>query len=176
MSESNEAKSRRRLVLYPDPVLRRRADPVIAFDDSLRELLADLRILMKQHHGAGIAAPQAGASLRVFLTGSEDPDAEPVAFVNPRLHDFAGEGVAASEGCLSLPHIEGEVLRPKEVSITAFDAEGREFTLRSDGFLARVWQHEMDHLEGVLIIDRMRTLDRLANRRAVKELEAAAEG
>jgi len=80
----------------------------------------------------------------------------------------------ATEGCLSLPEIEGQVMRPKGVAITAFDLEGREFSLQSDGFPARVWQHEVDHLDGVLIIDRMRMLDRLANRRAIRELEQTA--
>ncbi|MGA1517381.1 MAG: peptide deformylase, partial [Phycisphaerales bacterium] len=110
------------------------------------------------------------------LACGEDPEGEPLVFVNPRLHDFAGEGVVAEEGCLSLPEILGHVARPQTVSITAFDLEGREFTLRSDGFPARVWQHEMDHLDGVLIVDRMRAIDRLSNRRAIKELESAAAG
>ncbi|MGA0872934.1 MAG: peptide deformylase [Phycisphaerales bacterium] len=173
---STDPQPRRRLTIYPDPVLRRRADPVAVFDDSLRELVEDLGILMRNHRGVGIAAPQAGESLRVFLACGEDPEGEPLVFVNPRLHDFAGEGVVAEEGCLSLPEILGHVARPQTVSITAFDLEGREFTLRSDGFPARVWQHEMDHLDGVLIVDRMRAIDRLSNRRAIKELESAAAG
>ena len=165
---------RRRLVIHPEEVLRRRADPVEAFDESLRELAADLALLMKAHRGAGIAAPQAGESLRVFLAAAEDPEDPPTVFVNPRLHDFSAESAMATEGCLSLPEIEGQVMRPKGVAITAFDLEGREFSLQSDGFPARVWQHEVDHLDGVLIIDRMRMLDRLANRRAIRELEQAA--
>lgn len=175
-SERNEPLPRRRLAVYPDPVLRRRADAVTAFDDALRDLVADLRILMRNHRGVGIAAPQAGESRRVFLACGEDPDGEPIAFVNPRLHDFGGEGVVSEEGCLSLPEILGNVARPQTVSITACDLEGREFTLRSEGFPARVWQHEMDHLDGVLILDRMRAIDRLSNRRLIKELEAAAAG
>ena len=175
-SERPESPPRRRLTIYPDPVLRRRADPVTAFDSSLRELAEDMLLLMRNHRGVGIAAPQAGASLRLFLACGEDPDADPLALVNPRLHDFGGEGVVSEEGCLSLPEILGHVARPQAVSVTAFDLEGREFTLRSDGFPARVWQHEMDHLDGVLILDRMRAIDRLSNRRAIKELEAAAAG
>lgn len=174
--ERSDSVPRRRLSVYPDPVLRRRADPVTAFDASLRDLAEDLLILMRNHRGVGIAAPQAGESLRVFLACGEDLEGEPLAFVNPRLHDFGGEGVVAEEGCLSLPEIHGHVARPQAVSITAFDLEGREFTLRSDGFPARVWQHEMDHLDGVLILDRMRAIDRLSNRRAIKELESAAAG
>ncbi|MGA1400520.1 MAG: peptide deformylase [Phycisphaerales bacterium] len=175
-AETTEPLPRRRLAVYPDPVLRRRAEPVASFDDALRDLVADLRILMKNHRGVGIAAPQAGESKRVFLACGEDLEGEPFVFVNPRLHDFGGEGVVAEEGCLSLPEILGHVARPQAVSITAFDLDGREFTLRSEGFPARVWQHEMDHLDGVLILDRMRAIDRLSNRRAIKELEAASSG
>ena len=76
------------------------------------------------------------------------------------------------EGCLSLAEIRGTILRPATARIRALDLEGREFTLESDGFAARVWQHEFDHLEGVLIIDRMSTLDRIRVRKALKELEA----
>jgi len=167
---------RRRLVIHPEEVLRRRAEPVEAFDESLRELVDDLAALMKAHRGAGIAAPQAGESVRVFLAAAENPEDPPTVFVNPRLHDFSPDSAMATEGCLSLPEIEGQVMRPKAVAVTACDLEGREFTLHSDGFPARVWQHEMDHLDGVLIIDRMRMLDRLANRRAIRELEQAAAG
>lgn len=166
----------RPLVLYPDPVLRRRARPIETFDGWLRDLVADMRGLMRIHRGAGIAAPQAGESVRVFLAVSDDPEEEPTVFVNPRLHDFAGEIALAPEGCLSLPEIEGQVARSSELSITAFDLEGREFTLRSAEFAARVWQHEMDHLDGVLIVDRMRSIDRLSNRKAIKELEQAHAG
>ena len=96
-SERPESPPRRRLTIYPDPVLRRRADPVTAFDSSLRELAEDMLLLMRNHRGVGTAAPQAGASLRLFLACGEDPDADPLAFVNARLHDFGGEGVV-SEG------------------------------------------------------------------------------
>ena len=163
-------------MIHPEEVLRRRAEPVEAFDESLRELVDDLAVLMKAHRGAGIAAPQAGESVRVFLAAAENPEDPPTVFVNPRLHDFSPDSAMATEGCLSLPEIEGQVMRPKAVAVTACDLEGREFTLHSDGFPARVWQHEMDHLDGVLIIDRMRMLDRLANRRAIRELEQAAAG
>lgn len=165
---------RRRLVIHPEEVLRRRADPIESFDESLRELAEDMALLMRLHRGAGIAAPQVGESVRVFLAAAENPDDPPTVFVNPRLHEFSAESAMATEGCLSLPEIEGQVMRPKGVAITAFDVEGREFTLHSEAFPARVWQHEVDHLDGVLIIDRMRMLDRLANRRAIRELEQAA--
>lgn len=166
----------RSLVLYPDPVLRRRARPIEAFDGWLRDLVADLRELMRIHRGAGIAAPQAGEPVRVFLAVGDGSEQEPQVFVNPRLHDFAGEISLAAEGCLSLPDIEGQVARSPELSISAFDLEGRAFTLRSAEFAARVWQHEMDHLDGVLIVDRMRSIDRLSNRKAIKELEQAHAG
>lgn len=164
----------RQLVLYPDPVLRRRAAEIERIDDSTRELVADLVRLLEEHRGAGIAAPQAGESVRLFLVAGPEAGASPAVFINPRLHDPGRESVSASEGCLSLPEIGGEVVRPKRISITALDLEGREFTLTSEEFPARVWQHEMDHLDGVLILDRMRSIDRLASRRTVRSLELAA--
>jgi peptide deformylase len=164
----------RQIVLYPDPVLRRRAAEIERIDDSIRELVADLARLLAEHRGAGIAAPQAGASLRLFLVAGPEAGAPPTVFINPRLHDPGRESESSSEGCLSLPEIHGEVTRPKRISITALDLEGREFTLTSDAFPARVWQHEMDHLDGVLILDRMRAIDRLATRRTVRSLELAS--
>lgn len=164
----------RHLALYPDPVLRRRASEIDRIDGSVRELVADLGRLLVEHHGAGIAAPQAGESLRLFLVASPEAGSEPTVFINPRLHDPGRESESASEGCLSLPEIRGEVTRPRRISITALGLDGREFTLSSEEFPARVWQHEMDHLDGVLILDRMRSIDRLANRRAVRGLELSA--
>jgi peptide deformylase len=163
----------RRLALFPDPVLRRRAEEIREIDDSVRELVRDLARLLREHRGAGIAAPQAGASVRLFLVAGATPEDPPQVFINPRLHDFGRESAAAVEGCLSLPEIEGQVTRPTALSVTAQDLEGREFTLTSNEFPARVWQHEIDHLDGVLIIDRMRSIDRLAHRRAIKALQAA---
>jgi len=166
--------SPRGIVLHPHPVLRAKARPVEKIDDFVRGLVDDMRRVAHELDGIGIAAPQLGESLRIFLTCGRENDTERV-YINPRL-ELSGTPDLCDEGCLSLPEIRAEILRPTVVRITAQDIEGREFTLESSEFMGRVWQHEFDHLEGVLIIDRMRPLDRLANRRAIRDLERSAEG
>lgn len=148
-----------------------KAKPVGAIDGFVRDLVEDMRRVARELDGAGIAAPQLGESLRIFLTCARDEDPERV-FINPVI-EAVGAVVPHDEGCLSLPEIRGTILRPGTARIRALDIEGREVELESDGFPARVWQHEFDHLEGVLIIDRMRPIDRLANRRLLRELERA---
>ena len=164
--------SGRGIVLHPDPILRQKAKPVAKIDASIRELVADMHRVALEYDGIGLAAPQVGESLRIFVTCAMYGEPERV-FINPRL-ESRGEIVGGDEGCLSLPDIRAEIMRPPSATITALDLEGNEFTLEKDGIWARVWQHEFDHLEGTMIIDRMRPLDRLANRRAIRDLERSA--
>ena len=164
---------KRQIVHYPDPVLRQRAKPVAKVDEFVRDLVKEMFEIMAEEDGIGLAAPQVGESLRIFVTGPHaDGDHPHMAFINPVLSGFEGELEPHDEGCLSLPGIRGEIRRPPHAVIEALDLEGKPFRIASDDFIARVWQHEFDHLEGVLIIDRMTALDRLRVRRAVKELEA----
>ena len=165
----------RPVVLYPDPVLRRKALPVRSVDDTIRALVDEMFRLMDAEDGAGLAAPQIGESLRIFVTGESDRGGARKAYINPVLVDVTGDLESMEEGCLSLPDIRGSVRRPTTVTIRALDAEGNEFTETSSEFPARVWQHEFDHLEGVLIIDEMSALDRLRVRRALRDLKAAAD-
>jgi len=142
--------------------------------------------LMFEAEGVGLAAPQVGLSWRLFVahvpigegrTLESDPPtatAEPVVYINPVLSTPVGEIKPYDEGCLSLPDITGEVLRPEHITISAMDLEGKKFTRTAAGLLARCWQHESDHLDGVLIIDRMSQMSRLKNRTAVKKLERGA--
>ena len=172
-----------RIVRYPDPVLRQRAEPVAAPTDEIRAVARRMIELMREAEGVGLAAPQVGLPWRLFVADvppAEDrsPDAEPPAattgpavYINPVITDPAGPIEPFEEGCLSLPDIRGEVVRPATVTITAHDLEGREFTARASGLLARCWQHELDHLDGVLIIDRMTQMSRLKNRAALRDLE-----
>ena len=168
----NDRQPKRRVVLYPDPVLRKKAHPVARVDAAVRELVEDMFVVMDLEDGDGLAAPQVGESLRIFVTCPLYGEPERV-FINPRL-ETTGEIVGGDEGCLSLPDIRAEIMRPPSARITALDLDGSEFTLEMDGIWARVWQHEFDHLEGTMIIDRMRPLDRLANRRALRDLERSA--
>lgn len=164
--------SGRGIVFHPDPILRQKAKPVAKVDAFVRELVDDMHRLAREYDGIGLAAPQAGESLRIFVTCALYGEPQRV-FINPRL-ELRGEITAEDEGCLSLPDIRAEIMRPPSASITALDLDGNEFTLERGDIWARVWQHEFDHLEGTMIIDRMRPLDRLANRRAIRDLERSA--
>lgn len=165
----------RPVVLYPDPILRQKAQPVRRVDEEIRRLVEEMYQTMKAEEGAGLAAPQIGVALRIFVTGAPDRGVPFKAYINPVLEDLQGDLEGAEEGCLSLPEIRGVVRRPKQVTIRALDVDGNEFTETGAGFAARVWQHEYDHLDGILIVDKMSPLDRLRVRKALKELKAAWE-
>ncbi len=161
--------SGRGIVFHPDPVLRRKAKPIAKIDGFIVELARDMHRLALEHEGIGLAAPQVGESVRLFVTCPLYGE-PPRVFINPKLV-LTGETASDDEGCLSLADIRGEIMRPPNAVISALDLDGNEFTMTRDGIWARVWQHEFDHLEGILIIDRMRPLDKLANRRALRDLE-----
>lgn len=168
---------------YPDPILRRKAE-TITVTPEVAGVARRMIELMHEHEGIGLAGPQVGLSWRIFVSyvpesekrsaEGELPSAEKGAsvYINPVLSAPGGELVKFEEGCLSLPEITGAVLRPNEITITAFGLDGQKFTRRGSGLLARCWQHEMDHLDGVLILDRMTQIHRMKNRSAVRELEA----
>jgi peptide deformylase len=162
-----------RIVEYPDPVLRAKAEPVERIDETLRRVAARMIELMHEVDGLGLAAPQVGLCLRMFVTAARAGDDADRVFINPRLRVVNRQVSVHEEGCLSLPGIRAEIRRPRGIEITATDLDGNDFTLSSEEFLARVWQHEFDHIEGVLIIDRMSPIDRLATRKALKELRGA---
>jgi peptide deformylase len=160
-----------RIVFHPDPVLRQPARPLPEIDDSVRAVARRMIELMHEARGVGLAAPQVGLSWRMFIANpTAEPGAEQV-FINPTLRDPAAATEARDEGCLSLPGITAEITRPAGITIDALDLESQPFSLTSDDFPARVWQHEFDHLEGVLLLDKMTRVDRMANRRAIAELE-----
>jgi len=163
-----------RIVTYPSPVLRRKADPVGAVTDEVRAVAGRMFELMREAGGVGLAAPQVGLCWRMFVANATgEPDDDQV-FINPVLSAATKEQTAAEEGCLSLPDIRAQILRPQGITIDALNLSGESFQIVSDDFPARVWQHEFDHLEGVLILDKMDRLDRIANRRQIKRLEEAS--
>ncbi len=160
---------------YPHPVLARRAEPVESIDDELRGLVTAMIETMYAADGVGLAAPQIGISRRLFVADprrTEDP--EPQVFINPEIR-LEGDLVPFEEGCLSIPDVRVTVRRPEVATIVATGLDGERFELTDDDFAARVWQHEFDHLDGVLIVDRMSPRDRLAHRRTLKEMRAAFE-
>lgn len=178
--------ARLRIVQYPDPMLRARARRVERIDEEVCAVAARMIELMHEAEGVGLAAPQVGLSWRLFVAHvppneqrSPDADpptalAEPMVYVNPVLSNLTGPVQPCEEGCLSIPDIAGEVLRPAIATVAATDLAGRAFTQTGAGLLARCWQHEADHLDGVLILDRMTQMARLKNRATVRELERRA--
>jgi peptide deformylase len=138
---------------FGDPVLRSKAGAVTRFDESLREEVARMDRLMGDALGLGLAAPQMGVLHRLFVYRA-GPDAPLVAVVNPRLEWSSQEEEIAEEGCLSLPRVLVDVERPLHVRVSARDEQGQPIRIEASGLEARVIQHEMDHLDGVLILDR----------------------
>ncbi len=152
---------------YGDPVLRRRAAEVTEVTPELRQTIADMVETMYDEVGIGLAAPQVGISLRLLVVGHEE-GREPRALINPVIVARGGE-VTAEEGCLSIPGIFAPVTRSEWVEVEATDAEGRPVTMRGRGLLARVFQHEIDHLDGVLFIDRLDPVTRDRIKRRIKK-------
>jgi peptide deformylase len=150
--------AKRRLALaqirqYPDPVLRLEAQEVVEFDGDLQQLVERMIRLMQDARGVGLAANQVGILRRVYVIQAEE-DEEPRALVNPVIVDRSSEVDEDDEGCLSMQGVVVPVERPVRVRIEARDAEGNPVALELEGLPARVAQHELDHLDGILILDR----------------------
>lgn len=159
-----------KIVVWPDPRLKRPSKPVETFDRALKELAARMLELMRAAKGVGLAAPQVGMNLRLFVMNPTGEPADDRVYVNPVLTDGDGEE-EAEEGCLSLPEIHANVVRFKQMKMSALDLDGRPVEEAASGFVPRVWQHEFDHLNGTLLTDRMGPVARMAARRALKDLE-----
>lgn len=153
----------REIITPPAPVLRDPAEKVRAFTSDLRSLVEDMVETMREAEGVGLAGPQIGVSQRVIVVeyqeGLEDPEAAPgepelYKLVNPEIVRRSSETILGNEGCLSLPGYFGEVERARSVTVRAFTPGGEMTQIEADGWLARIFQHEVDHLDGVLFIDR----------------------
>jgi peptide deformylase len=170
---SPEARARREAALehirkYGDPVLRSRALPIERFDSALADEIRRMGRLMHDAYGIGLAATQVGVMHRVLVYRVE-PDAEIAALVNPELEWAGDEKEVMEEGCLSLPAVAVEVERPVHVRVRAQDERGEPILVEASGLEARVIQHEMDHLDGVLILDRTSRDQRKQAMRAMRE-------
>jgi peptide deformylase len=148
---------------FGDPVLKTRSAPVETFDDSLARLTEDMLATMRENDGVGLAANQVGRLRRVLVASVEDED---YVIVNPVLSDRSETTERGQEGCLSIPGINVEVDRPTAVTVTGQDASGEPLRIEAQEMLARVLQHEVDHLDGVLILDRT---DRQSRKAAMRE-------
>lgn len=140
----------REVVKYPDPALRERAKNVSKADPSVKKLVEDMAATMRETSGLGLAANQVGVLQRVFVY---DDGAGLGVLINPKIVSAMGEQLGI-EGCLSVPGLQGEVRRAEEVVVKGTDLNGKTVKIKAQGLLARVFQHEMDHLDGTLFIDR----------------------
>jgi len=146
---------------YPDPVLKQRAVPVSTFDAGLRELAGDMLDTMYAAPGVGLAAPQVGISRRLIVLdcSAKDGDRQPLVAINPEIVAREGE-CCEEEGCLSVPEYYANVVRSEKVRVRFQDLEGNEREVEADGLWSICFQHEIDHLDGILFVDRLSPLKR----------------
>ncbi len=135
-----------------EPILREKAQPVAEVNDEIRQLCEDMFETMIDAEGVGLAGPQVGKNLRLFVLIADDEVRR--VFINPQIIKTSEEVGEYDEGCLSIPQVYETITRPTKVTVQALNEKGKPFTLEADGFLARIIQHEYDHLDGILYIDR----------------------
>jgi len=156
------------VVKFGDPVLKSKASPVREFGPGLRAEVDRMISIMRDAMGVGLAATQVGV-LRRLLVFQAGPDSQPTALVNPEIEWVSDEVVVAEEGCLSLPRVSMDVERPLHARFSGRDLDGEEVRIEASGLEARVLQHELDHLDGVLILDRAPRAQRKGALRALRE-------
>ena len=144
---------------FPDPVLRQKAKRVNTIDDSIQKLISDMVETIEADAGrAGLAAPQIGIPLRVIII--DVPEQENIVLINPEIVRKAGEQLV-TEGCLSVPGYFGEITRANSVTVKGRNQDGKEIRIKAEGFLAEALQHEIDHLNGILYIDYLESIEKL---------------
>src|SRR3954465_11849143 len=156
-----------KILQYPDPRLRKISTPVERFDDRLKALVTRMFDLMREYKGVGLAAPQVGENIRLFVMNPTGEPGDDRVYINPELSEPDGGDEEGEEGCLSLPDIRADIARTKTMRIDAQDLEGNRFTQKETGYIARIWQHEFDHLNGTLITDRMGAVAKMGARRVL---------
>jgi peptide deformylase len=155
-----------------DPVLKQRAAEVTRVDGAFAKLVDDMFVTMYDAPGVGLAAPQVGVQQRFFVY---DYDDQPGVIINPVIVESRGE-LEFVEGCLSVPGLSWEIVRPAEIHVKGYDLDGNEVDLELDDYAARVFQHEIDHLEGVLLVERLTEEQRREARKALRELRMGHAG
>lgn len=163
------------IVVYPEDVLRQKATPVEEINDTICQNAQEMLDLMYESEGVGLAAPQVGLSKRlivVHVNGELEEDDR--VFVNPYIINEEGF-LISEEGCLSFPGVTGKIPRSETVEVAGYNLKGERIQLTANGLLARVFQHEIDHLNGILFIDKMTPASSLANIQKIKEFERAYE-
>lgn len=161
--------------IYGDPVLRKKAKAIDPIDDDVRTLAADMLDTLAKAKGVGLAGPQVGASLRIIVVhppppASDEKREEPQVYVNPEIVEKGGKTVPEEEGCLSIPEIYDIVKRPDRVKIRALTLEGKDIEIEAEGMLGRIFQHEIDHLDGVLFVDKVGPMRRALLQKRLREM------
>ncbi|MGI6525333.1 MAG: peptide deformylase [Bdellovibrionota bacterium] len=146
-----------KILTYPNPLLAQKAEQVTHFDDELKDLVKKMFELMYTEEGVGLAASQVGILKRFAVIDISPTRTEPLVLINPEITERSGS-VTCNEGCLSIPDYRETVKRDKEITVVAQDLEGAQFELKADDLLSRCIQHEMDHMDGVLFVDRVSAL------------------
>ncbi|MEK6682859.1 MAG: peptide deformylase [Nitrospirota bacterium] len=161
---------------YPDPILSKKAERVEKIDQDIQKLIGDMIETLYAAPGVGLAAPQVGRSIRliVFDPSVRNEEGKLTVLINPEIIEKDGEAIM-KEGCLSVPGLEAEIKRAENVKVTGLDKNGNAVTIDAKGFLARVIQHEIDHLDGILLLDRIGFIKRdIFKRRLMKQLKETA--
>lgn len=160
-----------------NPILRHKADAILnVMDDRVQTLIDDLMLTVKHANGVGIAAPQVARSQRLFIVASRPnpryptaPDMEPTAMINPQILAHSDESVKGWEGCLSIPGIRGQVPRHQAIEVEYIGRDGKRHTQELTDFVARIFQHELDHLDGIVFLDRVESTQDLMTEREYQE-------
>ncbi len=160
------------IIEIPDPLLHAQSAPVESITDDINRLIGDMLETMYEAPGIGLAAPQVGVQKRLFVYDIGDG---PAVIVNPVVSESRGEWVF-EEGCLSVPGLSFEIVRPKEVYLSGYDLDGNELSIEADELLARLFQHELDHLDGVLLLDRLEPDQRKTAMRVLRQQTLDAVG
>ena len=155
--------------VFGDPVLKQRANEITDIDGAIARLADDMLETLYDAHGAGLAATQVGVQKRLFVY---DIDDDPIVIVNPVITETRGEWTHL-EGCLSVPGLSWEIVRPKEVLLSGYDLDGNELQIEADELEARVFLHELDHLDGVLLLEHLDEDQRKEARKALREMALA---
>jgi len=166
------------IVTYDDPILRKKTKAVKENSESVQKLIADMFETMYNSSGVGLAAPQIGKLHRLFVMDADavteeldEPDEGPMVFINPVVIEKSGEKVKMEEGCLSIPEVRDDVKRPLLVKVKFLDRNFNEIEREFDGWLSRIIQHEIDHLDGVLFLDYLSAFRRRLHRSALKKID-----
>ncbi len=143
-----------KMVTYPNELLRKKSEPVTEFNDEIKELAQAMLSSLEEFRGVGLSAVQIGRLIRLFVVDTRQPRERGV-FINPQIIGTSQDNVPYDEGCLSIPEFFARVMRPSEITVQAYDVNGKPFVINAKGLYARAIQHEADHLEGKLFVDHL---------------------